>query len=154
MSVPPPVVSSRRRDDPVQDKLNDYVDIARRIKNGEDAAGDTVHPAVDNTVAVLGLALPHAIAHVHNLMDESRPGYTLSENTLEALGQYYCDCAEESSFYTQFQIIDVKNAIRRGVQAPDELRNRVNCEKCPSCVSRKLSMTASRRSTRRVSIKG
>lgn len=136
-SVPPPV-SYTKRDDPVTDKTNDMVVVATRIKNGEDPGGLAGSSRAQvNARAVISLVIPGAVCTLDNLLDASQSGYTLPELTPQALLDYYCDCAEECHFYTAFQVIDVKDAVRRGVQAPDELRTEVNCEECPSCVSRK-----------------
>ena len=137
-SAPPPPVSFKKKNDPVTDKANDLVDIATRIKNGEDPGGLAGSSRAQvNARAVISLVIPGAVGTLDNLLDASQYGYTLPELTPQALLDYYCDCAEECHFYTAFQVIDVKDAVRRGVQAPDELRKEVNCEECPSCVSRK-----------------
>ena len=131
-SAPPPV-SYIRRDDPVTDKTNDMVVVAMRIKNGENPAGDTNEVTRNNAKAVFGLALPRTVVHVYNLMKASTHGYTLPENTPQALGQYFCDCAEKCPFYTELQIIDVKAAIHRGVLAPDGLGDA--CGTCAVCLN-------------------
>ena len=82
---------------------------------------------------VLRLVIPGAVASVGNLLDASQCGYTLSEITTQALLEYYCNSVEQYPFYTVLEKIDVKDAIRRAVLAPDGLGDA--CGKCSVCLN-------------------